>query len=662
MNQKEYYKLCDQIWEHNRLYFNENAPIISDQEFDKLFSQLIEIEKRHPEWIFSGSPTQRVGEILTGGFSVVVHEIPMLSLANTYSSEEVKEFIERMERQLNRSQVEYVCEQKMDGIAISLRYEEGIFVRAVTRGDGSRGDEVTANIRTIQNLPLKLRAPFPQILEVRGEVFMLKKVFESLNEENQKEGKALFANPRNAAGGSLKLLDPYFVAKRKLSLSCYGVAGFSSQDVQTQYDALTLIKKWGLPVAGEFVLCNSFEKIFDFAKQIEKKRPSLPYEIDGIVIKVNDLAFQQKLGVTGKNVRWAVAYKFAAQKEETRVREITVQVGRTGVLTPVAELEPVFVAGSVISRATLHNEEEVKRKDIRVGDAVIIEKGGDVIPKVVQVDLSKRLPEAQPWSLPLLCPVCQTAVIRSAKEVAVRCPNRTGCPAQALKKIIFFTGKHGMDIDHLGEKIVMQLMEKGFVQRISDIYRLRSEDLFQLKNFKEKSVHNLLSSIEKSKTVDLSRFIMALGIKHVGVETAELIAARSGNLETLAAFTEAELLEIHGIGPKVAEAIVTFFADPENQDEITALLELGVAPFFEKKKIFTEHPFQGKTFVLTGALQHYTRDGARDLIKERGGKVASTVSRTTDYLLLGEEAGSKLEKAEKLGIQILTEAAFQQLL
>ena len=656
--QKEYRDLCKKIWEHNRHYFVENAPVISDHEFDKLFAKLVQIEKEHPKLIFVGSPTQRVGEMPVGGFPVVSHTIPMLSIANTYSADELKEFLERIWRMLNKKDVLMEAELKMDGIAISVRYEKGVLVRAVTRGNGREGDEITANIRTIQSLPLQLKSPYPPVLEARGEVFMPKKVFEALNRKQMAKKKPIFANPRNAAGGSLKLLDPKEVTKRFLSISFYGIAEISTGEIKSQYEALRYLKGLGLPVVGQFILCRDVDEIWKFAEKIEKKRSQLPYEIDGIVIKVDKLNDQKKLGVTGKNYRWAAAYKFAPEQIETKIRKITVQVGRTGVLTPVAELEPTLLAGSTISRATLHNEDEVRRKDIREGDVVTIEKGGDVIPKVVRVNRAKRPLASRPWKMPIHCPVCGTPVERSEGEVRHRCPNQSGCPAQELKRIIFFTGKSGMDIDHLGEKVVLQLIEKGFVRRISDIYRLKPEELFQLKNFKEKAVSNLLVSIERSKKVFLERLIMALGIPYVGFQTAELLAKRGGSLEGVALMTQEDLLEIEGVGPKVAESVVAFFADPENQEEIARLLEYGVTLLSKKRAPFAKHPFNGKTFVLTGTLSSYTREEAGALIKELGGKVASSVSGATNYLLAGEKSGSKLEKAKKLGIKILTEKDF----
>ena len=594
MNEKEYRKLCAEVWEYNKHYYVENAPQISDRAFDKLLDQVIEIEKAHPEWIFSASPTQRVGEAVTGGFPVVAHKIPMLSLANSYDSEEVEEFIKRMQKLLHKTDVLFEAELKMDGIAVSVRYEGGLLVRGVTRGNGRKGDDITPNIRTIASLPLELRGSFPEVLEVRGEVFMPKKVFEELNKERAKKAEPLFANPRNAAGGSLKLLNPKEAAKRKLAVFFYAVAEDSSQKITSQYAAFPYLQKLGLPVVEEKSLCHTFSDVWKFAEMVEKKRPTLPYEIDGIVIKVDELKAQQKIGVTGKNFRWAVAYKFSAEQAEAQIHAITVQVGRTGVLTPVAELEPTFVAGSTISRATLHNEDEVKRKDIRVGDYVIIEKGGDVIPKVVSVNKQKRPKETKPWKMPQKCPVCNAPVVKAEGEVAVRCPNKLSCGAQELKRITFFAGKSGMDIDTLGPKVVAKLVEGDFVKQLSDIYRLKPSQLLELPSFKEKSVQNLLASIEKSKDVSLGRFIMALGIKYVGAETAELLAQRAEKIENLFKLTYEELLEIEGVGEKVAESVVDHFADPENRQEIARLLKYGVHPKMAKVRAHKGHPFTGK--------------------------------------------------------------------
>lgn len=658
ITKKDYYHLCELIWEHNRRYYVENAPTISDYEFDQLLNQVIEIEKKHPEWIFPGSPTQQVNESVAGDFAVVEHTSPMLSLANTYSPEEVLDFIKRMNKLLHKSEIAYATELKMDGIAVSLRYRDGFFMQGLTRGDGKKGEDITQNLLTIEALPKRLRGDFPPYMEVRGEVFMSKKSFEALNHGREQEELPLFANPRNAAGGSLKLLDSMEVAKRNLSIAFYGLGEEAVKHISSHYKAIGYLETLGFPVVEERRLVYSFEEIIAFAHHIEKRRKSLAYEIDGIVIKVDDLSAQKKLGVTGKSYRWATAYKFSPERVETKVLDITVQVGRTGVLTPVAELEPVFLAGSTVARATLHNEDEIRRKDIRIGDIAYVEKGGDVIPKIVGINLARRPEHTSPWHMPETCPACGTKVVKLAGEVALRCPNSDGCPVQSLRKIIYFASKAGMDIEHLGVKIVTQLVEKGFIKRISDIYDLKEEQLYQLTNFKEKAVENLLTSIEKSKDVTLGRFIMALSIPHVGAETAELLATRSGSMKALVHMTKEDLTNIEGIGEKMADSILDYFADPENQHEIDRLLQLGVKPKIHEVKGYQNHPFFGKTFVLTGALQNFTRDHAASLIRERGGKVSGTVTKTTDVLLAGEDAGSKLEKAKSLGIKIMSEEEF----
>lgn len=653
--QSDYLKLCDEIWEHNYRYYVDNAPSISDFDFDKLLEQITKLEAEHPDWIFPGSPTQRVCEMPSGGFPIAKHTTPMLSLANTYSKQELEEFIQRIYKQLHTQEVEFEAELKFDGIAISVRYEHGVLTRAVTRGNGHEGDEITQNIRTIASLPLKLRGNPPPLLEVRGEVFMPKAIFKQLNQEG-----ASFANPRNAAGGSLKLLDSKEVAKRHLSITFYSIA--EGANVHSHYEALELIQRYGLPVVGEFAKCSSFQEIALFANQVEKKRSKLPFEIDGIVIKVDALADQKKLGVTGKHYRWAVAYKFAPEQVQTVIRDITIQVGRTGVLTPVAELEPVFVSGSTICRATLHNGDEIERKDIRIHDHVIIEKGGDVIPKVVEVVVSKRAQDSQPYKMPTHCPACNSVVQKSDDQVALRCPNKMHCPAQGLLRIIYFASKPGMDIENLGGKIVEKLSDAGYVSTLPDIYTLTKEQLLQLEGFKEKSAQNLLDAIEKSKEVDLDRFIMALGIPFVGTGVAELLAKAAGSLDALVEMDEQQLIQIEGVGPKVAASLLSFFANEEHIEEVEKLLEQGVVLRPLKVESFKGHLFEGKTFVLTGGLDEYTRDGAAKLIKERGGSVSSSVSRKTSYILVGKDPGSKYEKGKKLGVTILSEAEFKRLL
>jgi DNA ligase (NAD+) len=658
-----YDELCKLIWYHNRLYYIEHTPEISDEEYDLLFKRLEQLEKEHPEWVTPASPTQRVAESLTAGFQNVVHRIPMLSLANTYSKEEIEDFIRRIQKLVGSKTFAFSAELKMDGIAISAIFEKGFFIRGVTRGDGRRGDDITANMRTISSLPLQLYGKdIPDFMEVRGEVFMPRPVFQQLNDQKLQDGDQQWANPRNAAAGSLKLLDPQEVAERGLSIVFYGIAEESSGIVTKQSQVSNFLHSFGLPTLEYTAYCHSLDDIWQFAEHIRSLRTSLSYDIDGIVIKLDDLKEQRRLGNTGKNPRSAIAYKFAAEQAMTRIQEITVQVGRTGVLTPVAELDPVFLAGSTIARATLHNEEEIHRKDIRVGDLVTIEKGGDVIPKVVSVDLSQRPSDTHRWQMPVLCPSCGTPVVRVIGEVAVRCPNEESCSEQQIRRLHYFAGKNAMDIHHMGEKVIIQLVERGFVKIPSDIYTLKAEHVSQLAGFKVKAVHNLLNSIEQSKEVSLDRFIMALGIKYVGTGTAELLAARGGTIEQLSQMSEEELKQIEGIGDKVAQAVVHYFLQPAHQAEIRRLLDLGVKPQTRQVLQFTEHSFQSKNFVLTGSLEHYTRSAAASLIKERGGKVTDSVSKKTDYIVAGADPGAKLEKGKQLGIMILSEEEFSALL
>lgn len=659
-NQQEYIELVEAIKEHDKHYYDQAKPVISDYEYDQMMAALIAYEKEHPEQRLADSPSQKISEGPTEGFLQKAHLVPMMSLNNTYSEEEIAEFVKRVHKGVEKD-VSYCCELKMDGTSISLRYEKGHLLHALTRGNGKMGDDVTANIKTIPGVPLKLKgSDFPEVMEVRGEVYMSLETFHALNEMREEEGQEPFANPRNAAAGSLKLLDSKEVARRKLNIVCYGIAD-AGRFLKRQDEVHETLKQWGFPIAApsHLAVCKNLGEIVHFANKIEEERERLPFEIDGIVIKVNELNFHDLLGFTGKAPRFAVAYKFAPEQAFTRVNEITVQVGRTGVLTPVAELEPVFLAGSTISRATLHNMQELSRKDIRVGDTVVIEKAGDVIPQVVKVDFHKRSAHSHPWEPPTHCPICHTTVVHYEGEVAIRCPN-SKCGGQQVRKIIYFASKHAMDIEHLGEKVVMQLVEKGLISRISDLYLLTAADLSKLDGFKEKSIHNLLSSIDASRKRPLSQFIMGLGIKYVGRETAEKLAEETCDLQALMKMREEELCAIEGIGEKMARAIAAFFADPENQEEIRLLLK-HITPEQQARKI-AGHVFSGKTFVLTGTLKTYSRDEAMALIKERGGKVASSVSKKTDYVLLGEDPGSKYEKAKELGISILLETDFQEML
>ncbi len=647
---------------HDKRYYDEVKPTITDQEYDRKMHQLMAYEKAHPEEIDPNSPAQRVAEAPTEGFVQRPHLVPMYSLANTYSEEEVGDFVKRVHKLLEKKEVAFCCELKMDGTAISLRYEKGKLVHALTRGNGKKGDDVTANIKTIHSVPLKLSGShIPDVMEVRGEVYLSLATFRSINAEREEVGLEPFANPRNAAAGSLKLLDPREVAKRKLNIVTYGIAEGESP-VKSQCEVHEFLKKCGLPTAApkHLAIADTLASIMKFAEKIHEEREELPFEIDGIVIKVDDLKAHGVLGHTGKIPRFAIAYKFAPEQAHTHIDEITVQVGRTGVLTPVAELKPVFLAGSTISRATLHNQDEIERKDIRVGDWVIIEKGGDVIPKVVEVDLKKRPKDSKPWHMPKHCPICNTGVVHHKDEVAIRCPN-PNCGGQQVRRIIYFASKHAMDIEHMGEKVVEQLVDKGLVKRISDIYLLDAEKLSKLEWFKEKSIQNLLASIDASRKCSFARFLMGLGIKYVGTETAELLASHAKDLDELIHMDAEDLAKIEGIGEKTAEAIADFFKDGGNREEIKLLLKHGVHLQRAVKTKIAGHLFDGKVFVLTGTLSHFSRDEASALIKERGGKVSGSVSKNTDYVLVGEDPGSKYDKAKELKIKILGEDEFRKM-
>lgn len=665
MTKQIYLDLIKEIEKHDECYYQKHAPLISDYEYDRLLEKLHTIEKHHPEWVVASSPTQTVREKSTKGFFQVAHKSPMLSLSNSYSKEEVEDFIKRVKKTIPH-EVEFTAELKVDGIAVSLRYEHGVFTRGLTRGDGKVGDDITENLKTITSLPKQLSSSslkkLPDVLEIRGEVYMSKETFLSLNQEKEEAGEDVFANPRNAAAGSLKLLDPKEVKKRGLRLMTYAIVEHD-MPFTSQHEVHKVLKQLGFETFSEkhFALCKDSSELMEFADKIEKQRDSLLFEIDGIVIKVNTLKDWDLLGATGKTPRWAIAYKFAPLQATTKILDITLQVGRTGVLTPVAELEPVFLAGSTISRATLHNQEEIERKDIRIHDTVIIEKGGDVIPKVVSVDLSKRAKNSLAFIMPKKCPVCGAQVEKKANEVAIRCTNRE-CSAQNERRLIHFASKQGMDIDHLGEKIVLKLMQHNLLKDPSDIYRLSKSDLEMLEGFKEKSIANLLTSIEASKKVTLSKFILALGVPHIGAATADLIAHKAKQIEKLKDLKKEDLLEIEGIGEIVADSFIQFFHDPNHLKLIASLLSLGVEPSFEKADLIENHLFSDKTFVLTGSLEEFSRDEAANLIKQRGGKVSSSVTKKTDYVLVGDEPGSKYDKALELNIKILDEKKFKSLL
>lgn len=649
-------KLRDEIRRHSHLYYIENKPEISDYDFDQLLKKLEKFEAENPELITPDSPTQRVGSDLSKEFPTVAHKKQMLSLANTYNKGELYGFDQRVKKLAEGEEVEYVTELKFDGSAISLHYENGIFTRGITRGDGIQGDEITPNLRTIKSLPLKIRQEHTAEFEVRGEVFMTKESFRKLNERQEDKGEKLFANPRNSAAGSLKLQDPKIVSERDLGLFCYYLEGG-----ETHFENLQKLKELGFPTNPNIKLCKNIEEVFEFCSEWELKRASLPYEIDGVVIKVNSIAQQENFGQTAKTPRWAISYKFKAEKARTKLLGITVQVGRTGAITPVAELEPTFLAGSTISRATLHNESEIKTKDIRVGDTVVIEKGGDVIPKVVEVVFAERPKESAEFEFPKTCPVCESELVRTEGEAVIRCVNFS-CPAQVQGRIQHFVSRNAMDIEGLGEAVVKMLLESELISDFGDIYFLEKSKIAELERMAEKSAQNLVDSIEKSKEKPFSKVLYSIGIRFVGQGTAKVLAKTFGSLEKLKNATLGELENTFEIGPKIAISIEEFFKDERNLEPLGKLEKAGLNFSEERKEGKKIEELEGKTFVLTGTLPTLKREEAKEMIERAGGKVSSSVSKKTDFVLAGESAGSKLGKAKELGVKIVWEEEFLQML
>ncbi len=652
-------KLRDQISFHNWRYYVLNDPVISDYEYDLLMKELMELEAEYPEVIVPDSPSQRVGEEMTEGFAPVEHTIPMLSLENTYSSEELLQFDERIKRGLGGENPEYVVEPKIDGLAVSLKYSSGIFTQGSTRGNGFVGDEITPNLKTVKTIPLRLLKDGGLAdVEVRGEVYLSKESFEELNERKLKLGEQPFANPRNAAAGSLKHLDPKVAAERNLEIYIHTlVTPPPSCDLHSA--ALSLLKKAGFRVIPDYKVCEDMGEVVEHCKLWEPERDALPFEVDGMVVKVNSLVQQSRLGETSKSPRWSIAYKFPAKQATTKIREITLQVGRTGVVTPVAVLDPVPLSGSTIGRATLHNEDEIKRKDVRVGDTVLIEKGGEVIPKVVKVVEGRRRGKEKPYRMPRKCPVCGGELVRYEGEVAVRCENLS-CPAQLKRRIEYFAHRNAMDIDGLGTVLVDQLVGGDLVRDMGDLYYLNREDILSLERMAEKSADNLLAAIERSKERPFFRVLFAIGIRHIGLHAARILAESFPSLEALKEAAFEELEKIEGIGPTIAESVTRFFKERRNQKVLDKLKRAGVR-MEEKVEAARAQRLKGFTFVLTGALKAFSRDEAKELIVSLGGRVSSSVSRKTDYVVVGEEAGSKLRKAKELGIRILNEKEFTNL-
>lgn len=655
-------QLKTSIRQHDHAYYVLDRPNILDSEYDELMRRLREMEASHPEWVTPDSPTQRVGGAVAQGFASVRHKTALLSLANAFSAQEVRSFDQRVRQLLDGTPVEYVLEPKVDGLAISLLYEDGLLVQAATRGDGETGENVTTNVRTVRSVPLQLAGEaLPAQLDVRGEIYMPKRSFAKLNEQRAAAGEALFANPRNAAAGSLRQLDPQVTAGRELGLLAYALG---DNPFDTHAAALEALRKWGFPVYPHYKVCSDIEQAIAYIDEFAAMRHELPYETDGLVIKVNSIAQQQALGATGKDPRWAVAYKFPAEQAETTLEDIFVQVGRTGVLTPVAVLKPVKLAGTTVSRASLHNEDYIRDKDIRIGDVVLVQKAGEIIPEVVRVLTERRAANAAPpFVMPATCPECDAPAVRLEGEAATRCTN-PHCPALGREGLAHYASRNAMDIENLGPAVVSLLWNAGLVRTPADYYRLQIEQLVQLERMGDKSAGNLLAAIEASKTKGLERLLFALGIRFVGVKAAKTLAQAFGDIGRLAAASQAELTALPEIGPRIAESVVTWFAAPENQALVAALAEAGVVTEAAAKPAPAARPsaLAGKTIVITGTLPSLSRTEAAELAEAAGAKVASSVSKKTDYVLAGEAAGSKLDKAHALGIAVIDEAAFRALL
>ncbi len=656
--------LREQLNYHNILYYVYDTPEITDSEYDRLLRELQELEKEYPQTITPDSPTQRVGSSPLKSFGEVSHKIPMLSLANAMNEEELRDFDRKVRENLDTDLVNYAAEPKMDGLAVSLVYEKGVLVRGATRGDGSTGEDITQNVRTIKSVPLHLIGKrIPDLLEVRGEVFMPIKGFQELNDRALKEGSKTFANPRNAAAGSLRQLDPAVTATRPLDMICYGIGETANVHLPALYsEVIDWLASLGLRVSPERTVVVGAEQCLEYYKDLSARRARLPYEIDGIVFKVNDLAQQEKLGFVSRAPRWAIAHKFPAQEEMTILRSVDFQVGRTGAITPVARLEPVSVGGVVVSNATLHNMDEIRRLDVRPGDTVIVRRAGDVIPQIVSVVLSRRSKGARQVKAPTKCPVCHSELIKPEGQTVIRCTGGLFCSAQRKELLKHFASRKAMDIDGLGDKLIDQLIDKDMVHSPAELYRLEKDQLASLDRMAEKSASRLIAALETSKKTNLERFIYALGIREVGEATARALVQHLSTLDAIMDADEEVLTGIPDVGPVVAANITGFFRQKHNRDVVRELLAMGV--FWEQDRSAESHSDQlsGQSFVITGTLSAMSRTEARDALLLHGAKVTGSVSSKTDYLVAGEKSGSKLSKAEQLGIRILDESAFLQLL
>jgi DNA ligase (NAD+) len=658
--------LRDEIRRHEYRYYVLDDPEISDAEFDVLMNELKKLEAAHPELITSDSPTQRVGGKPREGFVKVAHSAPMLSLDNAYSEEELRNWERRVHELSGRKDIEYVCELKLDGMSLALRYDGGKLVRGITRGDGSTGEDVTSNVRTVRSIPLSIppdklkKAGIPGDFEVRGEMLMPIASFKKMNEDREKQGLAVFANPRNATAGTVRQLEPSITAQRRLDFFAYMLITNGRTIFNQHWQTLNALDDAGFKVNPRRALADNFGEVWDFMGQWEEKRESLPYEIDGVVVKVNNTAMQNELGFTGKAPRWATAYKYAARGGITQIENIHVQVGRTGKLTPVAGLKPVPIGGTTVSRATLHNMDEIERLGVKIGDWVEVERGGDVIPKVTRVlDDDKHPRGHKSFHMPEKCPVCGGHVVRAEGEADHRCVNQK-CPAKLRESILHFASRGVMNIDGMGDALVNQLTDRGMVKDVADIYKLTKDDLLKLERMGDKSAQNVLKEIENSKKLPLERVIYGLGIRFVGERTAQFLAEHFGDIRALEKAGEEELQEVEEVGPRIAKSIVEFFAEPKNRELVEELRAAGLTLKGKKKEVGTK--LAGKTFVLTGTLANYTRDQAKKLIEDAGGKVAGSVSKKTDYVVAGADAGSKLDKAKELGVAVVDEKGMEDLL
>ena len=663
--QDEIESLREEIRHHECRYYVLDDPEISDAEFDRLMNQLKKLEAEQPELITADSPTQRVGGKPREGFVKVPHSIPMLSLDNAYSEEELRAWERRVHELSGREDIEYVCELKLDGMSLALRYEGGKLVRGITRGDGNVGEDVTANVRTVRSIPLGIskdklkKAGLPSDFEVRGEMLMPIASFKRMNDEREKHGLSLFANPRNATAGTVRQLEPSITAQRRLDYFAYMLVAGGKNLFDQHWQALNALENSGFKVNPRRTLATNFDELWKFIGEWEEKRESLPYEIDGVVIKVNSTALHRQLGFTGKAPRWAIAYKYAARAGITQIENIHVQVGRTGKLTPVAELKPVPIGGTTVSRATLHNMDEIERLGVKIGDWVEVERGGDVIPKVIRVLDDKDHPRGRKsFEMPERCPVCGGHVVRAEGEADHRCVNQK-CPAKLRETILHFASRGVMNIDGMGDALVAQLTDKGMVKDVADIYKLTKGKLLSLERMGDKSAENVLKEIENSKKLALERVIYGLGIRFVGERTAQFLAEHFGNMQDLVKASEEELQQVEEVGPRIAKSIVEFFAEPKNRELVDELRAAGLTLKGKKKERGTK--LSSKTFVLTGTLANYSRDEAKKMIEDAGGKVTGSVSKKTDYVVAGTDAGSKLDKAKELGVKVIDEKGMEEL-